>query len=62
MFGFFKTIADAFFSLDNGPDINPATGLPMVDATMDVQGNPYGFDSDSIFDSNNTYMNSNSWE
>jgi hypothetical protein len=26
-----------------GPDVNPATGLPMVDRdSVDVQGNPYG--------------------
>lgn len=28
-----------------GPDINPATGLPMIDETyIDVGGNPYGSD------------------
>jgi hypothetical protein len=25
------------------PDINPATGLPMLDDGVDVMGNPYGF-------------------
>jgi hypothetical protein len=30
---------------DFGPDINPATGLPMLDdANVDVSGNPYGID------------------
>jgi len=30
---------------DYGPDINPATGLPMLDdAYVDVIGNPYGTD------------------
>lgn len=24
------------------PDINPATGLPMLDDVVDVMGNPYG--------------------
>ncbi len=28
-----------------GPDINPATGLPMIDdAVIDIAGNPYGVD------------------
>jgi hypothetical protein len=25
------------------PDVNPATGLPMMDEVFDVMGNPYGF-------------------
>lgn len=31
---------------DFGPDINPATGLPMLDNTwVDVGGSPYGVDA-----------------
>lgn len=33
-------------------DINPANGLPMVGA-VDIEGNPYGTDSDSTFDDYN---------
>ena len=30
---------------DYGPDINPATGLPLIDDTeIDVAGNPFGTD------------------
>lgn len=31
------------------PDMNPATGLPMLDDCVDVMGNPYGFDNTSDF-------------
>ncbi|MFM9978516.1 MAG: hypothetical protein ACKVOP_10795 [Sphingomonadaceae bacterium] len=27
-----------------GPSINPATGLPMMNSSIDVQGNPFGTD------------------
>lgn len=31
-----------------GPDINPTTGLPLIDDTdIDVGGNPYGTDGNS---------------
>lgn len=33
----------------NGPDINPATGFPMMDnGGIDIAGNPYGFDNNSF--------------
>jgi hypothetical protein len=28
-------------------DLNPATGMPMLDDCVDVMGNPYGFDNTS---------------
>lgn len=32
---------------DQGPQVNPANGLPMVPGgQIDVMGNPYGFDND----------------
>ncbi len=27
-----------------GTDINPANGLPMIDSSVDIKGNPYGTD------------------
>lgn len=66
MFGLFKTIASAFFEdnsqLDdmNEFDINPATGLPMMDSNLDVQGNNYGFNNhSSIFSSNSDISSTN---
>jgi hypothetical protein len=29
-------------------EINPSTGLPMIDNSIDVAGNPYGFDDSSM--------------
>jgi hypothetical protein len=44
---------------DFGPDINPATGLPMLDdAYVDVNGNPYGTDMHTwqpVYDSGSGY-------
>ncbi len=45
LFGFLGNL----FSLNNeqptiGTDINPANGLPMIDSSVDVKGNPYGTD------------------
>lgn len=31
------------------PDMNPATGLPMMDDCFDITGSPYGFDNTSDF-------------
>ena len=31
-----------------GVEINPATGLPMLDDSIDVSGNAYGFDNASM--------------
>jgi hypothetical protein len=36
------------FTLDSSPDINPASGLPMMDALFDVAGNVYGMNSCEI--------------
>ncbi len=59
-------ISDSLFADSNtGMDINPATGLPMIDGigSLDVAGNPYGsdsmqdsmsFDNSSMFDSSTT--------
>lgn len=32
--------------MPSGPEVNPATGLPMIDdiGSIDVAGNPYGVD------------------
>ena len=45
LFGFLGNL----FSLNNdqpttGTDINPANGLPMIDSSIDVKGNPWGTD------------------
>lgn len=32
-------------TLDSSPDINPASGLPMMDTLLDVAGNLYGINS-----------------
>ena len=45
LFGFLGNL----FALNNEPsttgtDINPANGLPMIDSSTDVKGNPYGTD------------------
>jgi hypothetical protein len=38
---------------DDCPSINPATGLPMLNCTVDIEGNAYGMDNnDSAFDHN----------
>ncbi|HEX8555523.1 MAG TPA: hypothetical protein VF695_12510 [Sphingomonas sp.] len=39
--------ADLFSRLtpSSGPEVNPATGLPMLDGGVDVQGSPYGTDA-----------------
>lgn len=39
---FSSGVADV--SADPGPAINSATGLPMMDGTVDVAGNPFGVD------------------
>lgn len=31
-------------TMDSGPSVNPATGLPMISDFSDVAGNPYGAD------------------
>jgi len=36
-------------------DINPANGLPMIGGCIDVEGNPYGTNSDSLFDTDFGY-------
>ena len=33
-----------------GLDINPATGLPMLDGAVDIAGNPYGIRRDRVAD------------
>ncbi len=45
LFGFLGNL----FSLNSdqpttGTDINPANGLPMIDSSIDVKGNPWGTD------------------
>ena len=53
MFGFIKSLFGAstaasagLFDTPSSPGINPATGLPMIDAGggVDVGGNPFGTD------------------
>ncbi len=41
-------IGSAAVSEQSCPAVNPATGLPMVDCSMDVAGNPFGTGEDSI--------------
>jgi len=47
MFDFFKDIF-----IDNS-DTNPANGLPMIDSSIDIEGNIYGTDlnNDDLFSS-----------
>ena len=45
-------------------DINPASGLPMIDCAIDVEGNLFGTD-DSLFENDDIFSNDdlfdNSW-
>lgn len=47
MFDFFKKLLNVeSVEIDTvSMDINPATGLPMLDSCIDVAGNPYGIDN-----------------
>lgn len=38
---------------DDGFDINPATGLPMMDGITDVGGNTYGFSDNDLLSHHN---------
>lgn len=55
--GFFSTI----FGLknDTSNDINPANGLPMLNDSIDIEGNPYGTDlsHDHFHDSSSSMFN-----
>lgn len=45
--GFFADLFDRWGGVggpDPDPGVNPATGLPMADGAVDVQGNPFGID------------------
>lgn len=36
-----------FFSFSTPlTDVNPANGLPMINDAIDIEGNPFGFDSE----------------
>jgi hypothetical protein len=63
--GIFKNIfGNLFDDNDNGPEINPATGLPMIDNSgIDVNGNPFGIDNDDFSNSgiNNDDFSNNSF-
>jgi hypothetical protein len=61
----FSTFFDGLFSSSSNnttdcPTINPASGLPMMNCSTDIEGNPYGTDlsddysvsTDSLFDDN----------
>lgn len=39
-----KSFMDLFGSSPSVHDINPGSGLPMLDDTIDVAGNPFGTD------------------
>ncbi len=56
--GIFKNMFDNWFDSNNNnddPEINPATGLPMIDDSgIDVNGNPFGTDNDNF---NNSDIN-----
>lgn len=61
--GIFKNLFGNWFDSDNnnndGPEINPATGLPMIDNSgIDVSGNPFGTDFSTDNDNfNNSDIN-----
>lgn len=59
MFGFFKTLF-AEFNGTKTTEINPATGLPLIEnSQIDVAGNVSGFSNDShYFHSNDYHSNS----
>ncbi len=59
----FSTFFGGLFSSSSNntidcPTINPASGLPMMDCSIDIEGNPYGTDlsddysvsTDNLFD------------
>lgn len=54
MFNLFRAISNVFN--DTKPvEVNPANGLPMIeDSNIDIQGNVFGFSSDS-FSTNDTF-------
>ncbi len=46
--GIFKNLFGDWFGND-GPEINPANGLPMMDDSgIDIEGNPFGTDSNDF--------------
>lgn len=62
MFGLFKSIAEAFFEPNIGPDVNPATGLPMLDSNIDTAGNPFGLDNQNSMFSDSSNFGSLTWQ
>lgn len=56
------------FDTDHTCSINPATGLPMIDGcgSVDVMGNPFGMDNDSLHHSStgtdDLMSGSSSWD
>lgn len=56
MFNIFKLIADLIS--ENTIKTNPANGLPMLDSTVDIEGNPFGFSNYESFSSNSFDSNS----
>ena len=45
LLGFFGNLFSLYIDQPSaGTDINPANGLPMIDSSVDVKGNPFGTD------------------
>ncbi len=48
---FFSLNSDSQTHTTTGTDVNPTNGLPMINDSIDVNGNPYGTDLNDFYSS-----------